>query len=191
MNSRTHRWRRPLTEKLITRKQLKRLQTLWGLLARHEGFDPKDRGLRLAWVAHALARDVDAVRPLGSFRELSEAEARTAIDKIQECLPAELVTHKKKRKGKPAPPASSAQLARIAELQTALGMTAERFDAWLRSSHSPLRTRHLIRTTFDAGAVIRALENMLRRKVASGQCSAISEPNTDHRPPVAESEVTL
>lgn len=153
--------------RLITGKQLRRLHTLWGLLAKQEGFDRKDRAARIAWFnGNVLTKEkeIDGVEwELHSFKELSLECAARAIERLQELLPPEIVTRKKRRRG-PAPPASGEQLARIAELQGALAMSAEQFDQWLRSYHGPLRGRTAIRTTFDAGRVIRALESMARRR---------------------------
>jgi len=38
----------------ITGRQMKRLQTLWGLFARQAHLDVKDREARLGWVAGAV-----------------------------------------------------------------------------------------------------------------------------------------
>src|SRR6266852_8993646 len=76
-----------MSEQLISAKQLKRLQTLWGLFCKLKftGLDPKDRGARLGWLAGASGRQ------LGSAKELTRAEANTAIEAIQKHLPPELL----------------------------------------------------------------------------------------------------
>ncbi len=43
-----------MTGSLITGKQLKRLQTLWGIFCRQANRDAKDREARLGWVADAI-----------------------------------------------------------------------------------------------------------------------------------------
>src|SRR5882762_2158351 len=81
-----------MSEIPITGKQMKRLQTLWGLFCRQGQLDAKDRDARLGWVAGAIGRQV------GSFRELTFAEANTAIEAVQKHLPAELLQRKRPRR---------------------------------------------------------------------------------------------
>ncbi|MBZ5703259.1 MAG: hypothetical protein LAN84_15610 [Acidobacteriia bacterium] len=160
-----------MAEAPITGRQLIRLQVLWGLFCAQARLDAKDRGARLGWVAGAVGRQI------GSFRELTAAEAKTAIDAIQKHLPPELLRRKR-------PPRRLAQAygtagrrgrddkeMRFADAETwrlldgllaKLGWTRERLDAFLRSSKSPVRNG-VIRTLGEANRVIWALKGMLRR----------------------------
>src|SRR5216683_1489141 len=78
----------------ISGKQMKRLQTLWGIFVK-SGFastNPEPRAARLLWVGETIGRQI------GSFKDLSAAEAKTAIDAIQKHLPAELLTRSSSRR---------------------------------------------------------------------------------------------
>jgi hypothetical protein len=173
----------------INGKQMKRLQTLWGLFCRHRmatalaenskdcssrmsWVDAKDREARLGWVAGTIGRQI------GSCSELTAAEAKTAIDAIQKHLPAELLTKRRPsretaraygtagRKGlgdKEVRMADAGTLQLLAKLMTALGWTRERLDAFLRSRKSPVKSG-TIRTLAEANRVIWILKGMLRRE---------------------------
>lgn len=160
-----------MSETAISGKQMKRLQTLWGLLCRHAGFDPKDRALRLGWTGEAIGR------PITSFRELTREEANAAITRVQKNLPAELQRRKrpgrdtaraygtagrKNSNAKETRMADAGTLQLLANLCTALGWTRERLDGFLRSNKSPVRGG-TIRTLADANRVIWVLKSLLRR----------------------------
>jgi hypothetical protein len=118
--------------KALTRRQLRRLQTLWSLFWAHrvrpflasgaeeEGGSAYQRQLRLGWVAGRLG-----LEQLDSFKSLTAAQAAGAIEALQKELPPELVTRKPKTGRRPG-----------RDLAQAMG-TAGR-----RTSHSPLATRH-------------------------------------------------
>ncbi len=163
----------------ISPQQLKRLQTLWGLFCPQSQLDPKDREARLHWASEAIGRQID------SFRELTAEEAATAIDALQEHLPAELV-----RKRRPSRHLAQAygtagrrgrveKEVRLVDAETirvldaliaSLGWTRERFDAFLRSPKSPVRSG-TIRTLGEANRAIWALKSILRRAKSSTQDS--------------------
>jgi hypothetical protein len=160
-----------MTASLITGKQMKRLQTLWGFFCRQASLDAKDREARLNWVADAIGRKIS------SFRELSDGEANTAIDAIQKLLPPELLkrTRPSRRLAKDYGTAGrrgheqeeirlvdAATLALLDRLLGQLGWSRERLDAFLHSSKSPVRSG-AIRTLAEANRVIWALKRMLRR----------------------------
>ncbi len=164
----------------ISPQQLKRLQTLWGLFCPQSQLDPKDREARLHWASEAIGRQID------SFRELTAEEAATAIDALQEHLPAELV-----RKRRPSRHLAQAygtagrrgrveKEVRLVDAETirvldsliaSLGWSRERFDAFLRSPKSPVRSG-AIRTLGEANRAIWALRNILRHsKTTQGTTS--------------------
>ncbi len=176
----------------ISGKQMKRLQTLWGLFCRHRmetalaanskdcssrlsWVDGKDREARLGWVAGTIGRQI------GSFRELTAAEAATAIEAVQKLLPPELLRRKRPSRrtahlygtaGRKS--AHNSTEVRMADAETwrlldgllgKLGWTRERLDAFLRSSKSPVRS-HAIRTLAEANRVIWVLKSLSRRAEA-------------------------
>ena len=155
----------------ITARQMKRLQTLWGLFCGQARIDAKDRGARLGWVAGAVGRQ------LGSFRELTADEAKTAIDAIQKHLPPELLRRQRPSRrlaqayGTAGRRGRDDKEVRFADAETwrlldgllaQLGWTRERLDAFLRSSKSPVRNG-VIRTLGEANRVIWVLKSLLRR----------------------------
>ncbi len=158
----------------INGKQMKRLQTLWGLLCREGKLDAKDREARLGWVAGAIGRQIS------SFKELTDGEAKTAIDEVQKHLPPELLRRKRPSRetaraygtaGRKGHRDSEVRMAdaetwRLVELLLGrIGWTRERLDAFLRSSKSPVRSG-MIRTLAEANRVIWVLKSMLRRGAA-------------------------
>jgi hypothetical protein len=162
-----------MAEKLpITGKQMKRLQTLWGMFARHASLDAKDREARLGWVAGAIGRQIS------SFNELRADEAKTAIDAVQKHLPAELLKTRRPWQRTAHAYGTAGRLSahksaevRMADAETwrlldvllgKLGWTRERLDAFVRSSKSPVSS-HAIRTLAEANRVIWVLKSMLRR----------------------------
>jgi hypothetical protein len=160
-----------MTASLITGKQMKRVQTLWGLFCRQKSLDAKDREARLGWMAGVVGRQ------LSSFRELSAGEANTAIDAIQKLLPPELLKRKRPSRrtaqaygtaGRRGREAGEIQLVDAPTLEllnrllAQLGWTRERLDAFLHSRKSPVRSG-AIRTLAEANRVLWALKRMARR----------------------------
>lgn len=154
----------------ITGRQMKRLQTLWGLFAPLAHMDAKDRAARVGWVGEKIGRAIS------SFKDMSSAEADTAIDAVQKHLPPELVKRASRRTahgygtaGRKRGGAAELQMADAATLQlmatlyTKLGWTRERLDAFLRSPKSPVRGG-MIRTLAEANRVIWVLKSLLRRE---------------------------
>ena len=157
----------------ISGKQLKRLQTLWGLFCRQANRDAKDRAGRLEWVADAIGRQ------LSSFRELAADEANVAINAIQKQLPPELLrstrpsrrtahaygTAGRKSGQKPTEMrlVDAPTLELLNQLLARLGWTRERLDAFLRSRKSPVRSGRIV-TLAEANRVIWSLKGMDRRQ---------------------------
>jgi len=164
-----------MTASLISGKQMKRLQTLWGLFCRQSKRDARDREARLEWVADVLGRKIS------SFQELSADEAKTAIEAIQQLLPPELLIRKRPSRrvaqaygtaGRRGHDDTEVRLVDAPTLELLdrllrqLGWTRERLDAFLRSSKSPVRSG-AIRTLAEANKVIFAFKGMLRRRKTS------------------------
>ncbi len=160
-----------MTASPITGKQMKRLQTLWGLFCRQANLDAKDRAARLNWVTEATGRQIS------SFRELSAGEANTAIDALQKLLPPELLERKRpsRRLAKDYGVAGrrgheqeeirlvdAATLELLGRLREQIGWTRERLDAFLKSAKSPVRSGR-IATLAEANRVIWCLKAMRRR----------------------------
>jgi hypothetical protein len=172
----------------ISAPQLKRLQTLWGLLASQARIDARDREARLGWAGRAVGRQIT------SFLELTLEEAARAIQEMQKQLPEDNVTRRRPgrrlareygtagRRGAVRDAVAMVDqrtLGLIDSLIRQLGWTRERLDGFLRASKSPTQGRQ-IRTLADANRVIWALKGMLRRVAAPAQ-----------RPIGAEKEATL
>jgi hypothetical protein len=157
---------------LITPAQMKRLQVLYGQLARHtqEGVD---RASRLAWASQLVRR------PIVSFKELTLADARHLIDTIQGQLgiktPArprhrlDRQTAKKAgtegRRGQVSNEttlAGPSEFARIRYVLDLIGWSQAQLDSWLHSPRSPLshKATPSIRTLGDANRVYWALKGM-------------------------------
>ena len=159
----------------ITKKQMRRLQTLYGQLAAHS-LDGTDRSSRLNWASSQVGR------PIESFRDLTADEARQLIDGLQGQLGVKAplkqrlsrdAAHRAGTEGRRnSPYKSSPQIVSAADLEVItsyylrLGWTREQFDAWLSSSRSPLskRARPVIATLADANAVRWALKGMLKHR---------------------------
>ncbi len=162
---------------LISKPQLRRLQTLYAAsISRELGAD-SSRETRLAWASRSTGRMIS------SFTELTRAEANTLIDALQTALGQAFDLPSRRRirdrdlayaagtEGRHgrnstiATMASSEDLARIEQAVSRLGWTPEQFDAWLRSPSSPLGNRPspAIRTLADANRVWCALKKMLTR----------------------------
>jgi hypothetical protein len=154
----------------ISKGQLRRIQTLWGILYRHtvDGAPGDSRAARLAWIGLKVGRRI------GSCNDLSKTEAKKAIEAIQKCLPAEAVRSSDRsqamaqgrdgRKGAESkevrlPDAGTMQL--LQNLLFALGWDRARLDLFLHSPKSPVRA---IRTLADANKIIWVLKGMLRRR---------------------------
>jgi hypothetical protein len=165
-----------MTAAVISGKQMKRLQTLWGLFCRESKLDGKDREARLGWVAGTIGRQI------GSFRELTAAEA------VQKHLPPELLRRKRPSRataqayGRAGRKGQGDTEVRLADAETwhllevllgKLGWTRERLDAFLRSSKSPVRSG-MIRTLAEANRVIWVLKSMLRRAETEGHAAPTS-----------------
>jgi hypothetical protein len=159
----------------ISSQQLKWLQTLWGIFCSQAKLDAKDREARLHWAAETIGRQI------GSFRELSASEAATAIDALQKNLPADFIVKRQPsrhlaqaygtagRRGfasKEVRMADAATLGLLSKKLEELGWTRERFDAFLRSPKSPVRSG-AIRTLAEANRAIWALKNIQRRAKSS------------------------
>lgn len=175
------------TEKPISSGQLKRLQVLYGQLCRHtdQGHaDPKvARESRLIWASGLIER------PIASFSDLTQNDARHLIDTLQGQLgvPETKYKHSRRavRRGNRRLDSHAAQkagtegrhdqihnestlvcaadLARIQYALDELGWNQAQLDAWLRSSRSPLGKRATpeIRTLGDANRVWWALKRMI------------------------------
>ncbi|ACO34437.1 MULTISPECIES: hypothetical protein [Acidobacterium] len=157
----------------ITSPQMKRLQVLFSQVARRTQIE-NTRDERLLWATEGIGRKVE------SFKDLTADEARRLIDAAQAQLnyraplkqrrsraDADRRGRDGRRDGKDLadqPQIASAQdIEQIEEMYQRLGWTRERFDAWLRSIRSPLKSRdRAIRTTADANKVRWALKGMLQ-----------------------------
>lgn len=159
----------------ITKAQLTRLQTCYAQMARSViGFE-NTRNARIDWACGIVRR------PISSFSELSQDEARRLIDiaqgEIGHRAPAKPRQRRSPqaarrhgvdgRKGDAefanAPQIVSPQdMENIRERYQRLGMTNETFGNWLASRSSPIRPRKQIRTTADANRVLWALKGMLK-----------------------------
>lgn len=160
---------------LISKSQLRRLQTLYGQLAAH-AVEGSDRASRLGWASDQVGRTI------GSFSELTSDEARRLIDGLQGQLgvraPATKrlksdTAHRAGTDGRRGSPYSDqpqlvapADLDVITSFYMRLGWTREQFDAWLSSSRSPLKGRAHPRivTLADANRVRWALKGMLQNR---------------------------
>lgn len=161
----------------VSGRQLRTLQTLFGLYARHSlGAAGNDlRAERLAWASQHLGR------PVSSFRELLAGEAARLIDSLKRALGQKVhdpwrrprnreTARAAGRQGRRKSPAEVAviaspdDLARVDALRRQVGMTPEDLEVWLRSRTSPIgQSGRPIRSLADANRVCWALKAMLRR----------------------------
>lgn len=172
----------------ISKAQLRRLQTVWGLLWERtaQGGETRDeeRATRLAWIGVKIGRQI------GSCNELARAEAMAIIQAIQNCLPADLV---KSKRGpdreqsrvigtaglKRFPKAGAMQLvdadtlARIDTLMVDLGWSRDSLDIFLRSGKSPVRSGR-IATLAEGRKVVYALRAILRRRENSAEKNVLT-----------------
>ena len=161
----------------ITPRQIGRLQTLYGQLARHTIGVGTGREERLAYVSARMRR------PIASFKDLSVDDAGWLVDQLQGELgvkaPAKPSKRLDREQGRRAgldgrkdggefatapQMASAADLATIQSYYMRLGLTREQFDGWLRSAHSPLKHKSdpKIVTLSDANKVRWALKGRLQ-----------------------------
>ena len=159
---------------MISGRQLRALQSLCARVFRTE-VDP--RIARLDWASAQLGHIVtsfsdlsfsDADRLIGELKQ-SLGQADTPRRRLSGEAATALGTHG--RRGKVveiAVMASPTDLAVIGDLRERLGWTQERFESWLRSRSSPLRSRSdiTIRTLADANRVRWGLKNILRHRRA-------------------------
>ena len=155
----------------ISPAQLRALQTLWNPFACQAQLDAKDRAARIAWVSSAIGREIE------SFSDLEASEAAQLIDRLKRELGQEIkpvsrrpsrrlaqaygTAGRRGRMEKEIRMADGETLRTIDVLLRALGWSRERFDAFLRSPKSPVRSG-VIRTLAEANRVIWALKNILR-----------------------------
>src|SRR5260370_35409009 len=165
----------------ISRAQLKALQSLWGLYARHSldaAGDADPRAARLAWASAQIGRE------LTTFGELHAEEAARLIELLKQALGQEVKPHWRRprdreaalaagrhgRKGIPieipvlAAPEDIARVHEMRERVERVGMSLEGFEAWLRSRNSPLGRfgDPTLRTVGDCNKVLWALKALLR-----------------------------
>lgn len=159
----------------ITTGQLKRLQVLYGQLARHSDAG-SGRESRLEWASSLLTR------PIASFSDLSLQEANQLIDTLQGQLGVHTPAKKRPMSRHAAEKAgtegrrdqihaettiaSAEDIARIDRGLELLGWSRAQFDEWLRSPRSPLGKRGspTIRTLWDANRVWWALKGMAKHQ---------------------------
>jgi hypothetical protein len=162
-------------DKQISSGQLKRLQVLYGQLCRHTD-QRADRESRLIWASGLVER------PITSFSDLTQNDARHLIDTLQGQLGISESERPRRRRrlsrdaayaagtegrrgnqSKSSTMVSPADLARIQYALDQLGWTQAQLEAWLRSDRSPLGKRATpeIRTLGDANRVWWALKRMI------------------------------
>lgn len=167
----------------ISRGQLKRLQTLWRMYARHE-LTSNARKERLEW-ANAELRTGKGSRlsPISSFKELTGSEASTLINALQSQLgikesrqarsPRRRLdreqakaagTEGRRGSRKSVTLATAEDLALIDGQLQLMGWDRARLDAFLRSPSSPLRRRSnpQLRTVADVNKVLWPLKRIAR-----------------------------
>jgi hypothetical protein len=156
----------------ISKGQLKRLQVLYGQLARHTD-QGSDRAARLAWASQLVGRQI------ASFSDLNQVDAKGLIDTLQGQLGIKETVRPRKRLDRASAQkagtegrrgnesnettiAGPAEFARIRYVLDLLGWNQTQLDAWLRSSRSPLKSKAspAIRTLGDANRVYWALKGM-------------------------------
>lgn len=164
-----------MTAARISSGQMKRLQTLYGKACAHTQ-EGRSREERLQWASQLLGR------PMASFSGLTREEAQRLIDALQGQLGVPQTQRRRRdreaarRRGKDgrrdggefaAVPqmVSGEELSEIEGYYMRLGWDRSRFDAWLRSPHSPLKKSYPeIRTRAEANRVRWALIGMLKAR---------------------------
>ena len=161
----------------ISAPQLRALQTLFGMYARHsldtQGVDVRSE--RLAWASEKVARHI------ASFTELSADEAQRLIDDLKQALGQQIKRAPRRLRDRVAARAagthgrrnfkadveimaSGEDVEAVDRLRERLGMSREDFQTWLASRKSPLGRRGTgLRTVGDCNRVRWALKSMLRR----------------------------
>ncbi len=185
----------------ISLRQLRRLQTLWGLHWKQVTRDPRpvahdSREARIGWLAGIAGRQ------LSTSKELTRDEAARAIDELQKALPPDAIrrTGRGSRATAYGPGRARAMgtagrrtghgpratghdvidmvdaptLELLATLKAKLGWDQARLEAFLRSPSSPLAGRTEISTLGQANAVIWALKAILRRAATGDQRPALN-----------------
>jgi hypothetical protein len=165
-----------MNEALISRAQLRALQSLWATYARHsvDATDGDPRAARLAWASAQIGRE------LASFSKLRTEEAIGLIDALKAALGQRSTTWSRPRSREAARAAGThgrkgfvvevpmlagpEDIARVHELRERVGMSLEGFEGWLRSRSSPLgRFGGALRTVADCNKLLWALKALLRR----------------------------
>lgn len=160
----------------LSPSQLRALQTLWSPYACQAQIDAKDRMARIAWVSSAIGRHID------SFSDLETSEAAQVIDRWKKELGQEIKSVSRRSTRRLAQAYGTAgrrgqvekelrlvdgeSLGVLNALIASLGWTRERFDTFLRSPKSPVRSG-AIRTLAEANRAIWALKNILRHSKAA------------------------
>ena len=160
----------------VSKRQLGRLQTLYAQFSRHEIGMSNSREERLSWASQRLRK------PVTSFSNLSSADAGFLIDGLQDALGVKTPSRPRPRLDRAQARragvdgrrdnqefASAPQLASAIDLEvisnyySRLGWERAQFDAWMRSSRSPLKHKSAptITTMADANRVRWALKGML------------------------------
>ncbi len=165
-------------EDRISRRQLRALQTLFGLYARRSIEAAADaRTVRLEWASKSLGRAI------ASFSELRGGEAAQLISTLKQSLGQESRRAPRRRPGREAALAAGTHgrknrrvdvemmatrkdIEAVDEMRQRLGMTQEDFESWLKSSSSPIGGRAVpaLRTVADCNRVRWALKAMLKRR---------------------------
>ena len=167
----------------ISKAQLRRLQTLWGMHARHELIS-NARKERLEWAnAELRTRENSRLSLISSFKELTGSEASTLISALQLQLgikESRLARSPRRRldrdqaraagtegrrgSRKSVTVATAEDLALIDEQLQLMGWDRARLDAFLRSPSSPLRGRSnpQLRTVADVNKVLWPLKRIAR-----------------------------
>jgi hypothetical protein len=162
----------------ISPRQLRTLQTLFGLYARRslDAADGNLRAERLAWASQNVGRT------LASLNELHGDEAARLIDMLKQAVGQEVKpawrrprdreaalaagTHgRRNRPVKVEMMAAPEDVEEVHQLRERVGMTREQFQTWLMSRSSPIRGRGKteLRTISDCNRVRWALKAMMRR----------------------------
>jgi hypothetical protein len=159
-------------DKPISSGQMRRLQVLYGQLARHTQ-QGTDRATRVAWAAQLVRR------PIRSFSDLTVNDARHLIDTLQGQLGVKVPARPRKRLDRQAAQkagtegrrgyasdeitlAGPSEFARIRYVLDLLGWSQAQLEGWLRSPRSPLsrKATPTISTLGDANRVYWALKGM-------------------------------
>lgn len=157
----------------ISKPQLRALQSLWAAFAKRDIVEGDPREARLAAVGKIVGREIR------SFSNLSQQEARQAIDALKKSIGQRpgrrmdrdraqaLGTEGRRGRRDTHTIASAEDFARLQNALDDLGWDHSRLDAWLRSPSSPLgvarRSDPTLRTQGDINRVCWPLERMLRR----------------------------